>query len=262
MRILRRMPGPAAALLALACGLTSLIAAQPASAGAAKAPRPGQWTQVTGKLTNIDDAGLARGSDGVLHVLWTSGQTGSFRVQDTPVSASGVVGKTMTIQAHIFSANDPDATVTSQGVDAFWNEVKTGAPDATTGVFEAARPLRGGSWKLGPVTSTKFDWQSSESAAPGTGGTPWVDFDNAGGIGVHHTGSLTSEISFHTCCVNSAAIGTDSRTGAAWITYRSFVPGHQGLFAQRVSASGHRTGPPSSCRDRAPAAARRPSTSG
>ncbi len=161
MRILRRMPGTAAALLALACGLTSLIAVQPVSAGAAKAPRPGQWTQVTGKLTNIDDVGLARGSDGVLHVLWTSGGTGTFRVQETPISPSGVVGKVVTIQAHIFSANDPDATVTPKGVDAFWNEVKTSAPDASTGVFEAARPLRGGTWKLGPVTSTRFDWQSS-----------------------------------------------------------------------------------------------------
>ncbi len=53
MRILRRMSGrtpiPLAAVvpLALACGLT----------------------QVTGKLSNIDDVGLARGRDGVLHVL-------------------------------------------------------------------------------------------------------------------------------------------------------------------------------------------------
>lgn len=105
MRILRRMPGRTAIPLALACGLTGVVAVQPASASAAsaRAPRPGQWTQVTGKLSNINDVGLARSRDGVLHVLRTSGTTGAFRVRDTPVSARGVVGKTVPIVSGSFN---------------------------------------------------------------------------------------------------------------------------------------------------------------
>jgi hypothetical protein len=245
MRTPRRMPAP----VLLAIGLTALVPALPASAGVTRPSHPGQsqshpgqWTQITSKLTNIKDVGLVRGADGVLHVLWATGPTGAVRVSDTPISASGAVGRPVTIAAHIFAANDPDATATPKGLDAFWNEVKSSAPNAPTGIFEATRPVRGGSWRLGPVTPTRFDWQSSESAAPGTGSAPWTDFISSSGITVHHSGHPVAEIGVHTCCVDQAGIGTDSKSGAAWVTYLSTIPGHAGLFAQRVTAAGTRSG--------------------
>lgn len=232
----------------LAAGLGVAAAAAPAQvlAGPAKAPRPGHWTQVTGKLTDIDDIGLARGKDGVLHVLWTSGGTGTFRVSDTPIKANGVVGHPVTIQSHIFEANDPDATVTSRGLAVFWNEVKSNTPNPPTGTFEATRPSRGGSWRISAVTGVPFDWQTSLAAAPGTGGSPWTAFGSGGGDGitVDHIGHPASQFGFPNCCVANEGIGTDSKTGAAYATYASTVTRHNGPYAQRLTTAGKRSGAP------------------
>lgn len=61
---------------------------------------------------------------------------------------------TVPIASGAFNASDPDAVATPRGLDVFWNEVSSSSPGGTTGVFEATRPLKGGSWKLGKVTST------------------------------------------------------------------------------------------------------------
>ncbi len=232
----------------LACALiptaTAVQVSTAAAASQAKAPRPGQWTQVTTKLTDIDDVGLARGLDGVLHVLWTSGGTGTFKVSDTPIKANGVVGRPVTIESRIFSASDPDAIATSAGLAVFWNAVKTGSPTSPVGTFEARRPSRDGSWRISAVTPTVDSWMSSLGAAPGTGGSTWTAFGNASGIAVHHSGHPAAELGFATCCVTNQAIGTDAKTGTAFATYLSTMPKHSGLFALRVTAAGKRSGAP------------------
>jgi hypothetical protein len=249
-----RAPARTSLHLATACGLAAGLliiptaalrqGALPAFAAQGRAPRPGQWTQVTTPLTLIDDVGLARGADGVLHVLWTTGSTGHLRVSDTPVSASGVVGRPVTIASSLFSATDPDATVTSAGLAAFWDEVKTSAPSSPTGIFEATRPSRGGAWHLAGVTSTPFDWLSSVAVAPGTRDAPWVDFEDSAGIAVHHAGFAVRQLAYPACCVTQEGIGTDSATGTTWATYVSDMPKHSGLFAQRLTDAGQRSGPP------------------
>jgi hypothetical protein len=64
---LRRTAVFLAASSGLTLAATGIVPVQ-AAPTAARAPKPGQWTQVTGKLTIINDIGLARGKDGVLHV--------------------------------------------------------------------------------------------------------------------------------------------------------------------------------------------------
>ncbi|HUD35968.1 MAG TPA: hypothetical protein VMR14_03660 [Streptosporangiaceae bacterium] len=177
-------------------------------------------------------------------MLWTTGSTGHIRVADTPVSASGVVGHPVTIASNVSSATDPDATVTSAGLAAFWDEVKTSAPSSPIGIFEATRPSRGGTWHLAGVTTTPFDWLSSVAAAPGTNGAPWVDYEDSAGIAVHHAGFGVAQLSFSACCVIDEGIGTDSATGTTWATYLSEMPKHSGLFAQRLTAAGKRSGSP------------------
>ena len=82
----------------------------------------------------IDDIGLARGSDGVLHVLWTTDGTSNQAVMDTPVSASGTVGKAVMI-TRFFLATDPDATVTPAGLAAIWNGIQTSKAKSPMGTF-------------------------------------------------------------------------------------------------------------------------------
>lgn len=243
MHRLRRTAVFAVAATGLTVAATGVVPVQAASTSA-KAPKPGHWTQVTGKLTNIDDIGLARGKDGVLHVLWTSGGTNHRLVADTPISPAGVVGKPVTIQSHIFAATNPDATVTPAGLAVFWNAVRSSAPDSQVGTFEATHPSRGGTWKIGSVTPTTFSWGDFVSASAGPTGTAWTDFGNSNGIVVHHFGHAPVQLSFSTCCVNSEGVGIDSKTGTTWVTYLSLRPHHMGLFAQRVTAAGKPSGSP------------------
>ena len=134
--------------LASAAGL-----AVPLLGGAAAAAETGTppvaaatWSRVTPAGTNIiDDIGLARGNDGVLHVLWTGDGTSNLGIMDTPISANGTVGKAVTI-ARFFLPTDPDATVTPTGIAAIWNGIQTSKPNSAMGTFEATRPLSGGQW--------------------------------------------------------------------------------------------------------------------
>ena len=85
------------------------------------------WSRVTPAGTNIiDDVGLARGTDGVLHVLWTTDAASNQAIMDTPISAGGTVGTSVQV-TKFFLATDPDAVVTPTGLAAVWNGIKTSA---------------------------------------------------------------------------------------------------------------------------------------
>jgi len=69
-----------------AVALAGILAAPTSTAVAAGSAQP-RWTRVTATgLGNSTDIGLARGLDGVLHVLWTAGSSGKFRVLDTQIA--------------------------------------------------------------------------------------------------------------------------------------------------------------------------------
>src|SRR5690349_3002001 len=90
----RILAGGVCALLAVA--LATATASGPAASAStdartshgnspAAAISPGHWAQVTAPLPNnplIPEIGLARGSDGVLHVLWTTGGGTTWHVKD------------------------------------------------------------------------------------------------------------------------------------------------------------------------------------
>jgi hypothetical protein len=229
-------------LLAAAAGAAP-AGASPASTAAL---RPGQhWSRVTATgLSNSSDIGLVRGHDGVLHVLWTTGSTGTFRVMDTPITAAGAVGHAVTIASKLRNALDPDATWTPTGLDAFWNGQKTSSVSHEIGTYEATRPVKGGSWRVAGITrAVDIYWQSSDAAATGKDGRPWVTFGYGGGIGVLHYGRPEHGLSLSACCVYDEGIGTDSRSGTAWLTYFSLVAGHSGIYEQQLAPSGTPAGP-------------------
>jgi hypothetical protein len=143
---------------AFCCALLATTAAAWPTAGAraAGAPKPGTWRRVTATaLDNIAEIGLARGGDGVLHVLWTSGSTtGHYSVLDTPIAANGIASRSVTIASHFYSAMYPDGTATPAGLDVFWNGGQSGAPGSPQGTYEATRPSRGGAWHLSASVTT------------------------------------------------------------------------------------------------------------
>ena len=232
-----------AAANAAAAGLPAAGAHVTAAVTGATAGGPGRWSQVTASGTStIADVGLVRGADGVLHVIWAEGGTGQQKIIDTPVGPGGTPGKQVAIASHLYLATDPDATATPGGLDVFWNGFEANAANAPQGTFEATRPVRGGAWKLSgstpPLPAVPFT-SSSDSAGTGSDGKPWVAFTGTDSLVVLHQGHHETQIPPTTgCCVYNPGFGTDGSAGATWLAYVSVIGGKEGVYAQRLSASG------------------------
>lgn len=260
MHALNKLTGAtasAALITALAAVLSSgaiagaaTVATSPAGVAQAAAPKPGHWSRITANgLGNINEVGLVRGADGVLHVLWLDGITAdNFAIMDTPVAADGAVGRTTAIASHLFLASFPDATATRTGLDVFWNADQTSSADSS-GTYEATRPLRGGSWHAsGVVPTVNLDWGDLLSAATGSDGRPWVDFGFSGGIAALHYGRaerVIVSVPSARCCTYEEGMGVDGRTGAAWATWYWLMTDGTGIYTQRIAQSGTPVGRPS-----------------
>ena len=259
--------GGTAGLLAVSLGAAA-IQVSPASAATGQAAssaatrqtpatpaagviRPGQWVQVTTPLKGtaiIPQIGLARGRDGVLHVVWLNGASPAFAIKDTPITAGGRVGKPVTVASHWFLANDPDATVTPNGVVALWNGIKSETKD-DHGTATATRPLSGGSWKVSPTIIPGLtgapDTGSPDTAATGSDGKPWVAFSGTDSLVVDHFGHPEVQLNpgKFQCCVQEAGLATDGKSGVTSLTYASDISHHEGVFARPLTASGKAAGP-------------------
>jgi hypothetical protein len=233
-------------VIAAAIGALAAAALCPGLAGAAsaaphRAPRPGAWTQVTAAgMLDFADIGLARGTDGVLHVVWTTGSTGKFAIMDTPIAADGAVGHPVTVGAHEYQATFPDATATPTRIYAFWNIISNSTPQAIVGLAKASRPAGGGPWNaLIPVAKDlNLVWSFSVSAATGSDGKPWVVFGIPGGFELLHFGNAERTIGIKGCCVYNPGIGVDGRSGTTWLTYYSNIAGRSGIYASQMSKTG------------------------
>jgi hypothetical protein len=251
--VAKRLASPA--LLAAGMLIASLGAvAAPASTAAASAhvaapaARPGHWSQVTTPTVAdaiIHEIGLARGSNGVLHVLWLSGK-GPYKIMDTPISASGTVGRAVTVASGWFLATDPDATVLPGRLAVLWNGDKnsTGKPQGT---FEATRPLSGGSWSVSSTVTPNLVGAAfpglALTAATGSDGKPWVAYNGTNSMVVGHLGHPEVQISPNRCCLYLAGLATDGRSGQTWISYGSLITARMGIFARPLTQSGRPAGP-------------------
>jgi hypothetical protein len=244
----------AAVLAAAAALLGTTVMATTASAGTARrqtpAGGPGHWSQVTANgAENFADIGLARGGRGTLNVIWASGQlsAGHAKIIDTPISSSGAVGRAVTIASGEFLVTDPDATVTGTRIDAIWNGIESGAPGAPEGTFVASRNASGGSWSAPanvPALTAIPDTSSSDSAATGSDGKPWVAFYGTDSLAVVHIGHPERELGpTNACCVYYPGFGVDGHSGATWIAYQSLINKHEGIFVRPLASSGAPAGP-------------------
>lgn len=106
------MRGYVVASAVFVAALASVTTALSASAGP-----PGVWTKVTGgDRRNIDDVGLARTSNGVLHVLWQR-RTGPINtsIVHTSVTKAGKVGGTNVVVGGLRTVDDPAVLVLRDG---------------------------------------------------------------------------------------------------------------------------------------------------
>ncbi len=229
----------AAALVAAATGTGT------AASGPARPAKSGHWTQATAAgQQDFADIGLVRGTNGVLHVIWTSSTIDTASIYDTPIKADGAVGKSVVITAHLLAASYPDATSWSGTLHAFWNQTSK-AGKLFTGTAIATWPAGGKHWD--PITGVSpainDGWGDSIAATTGADGKPWVAFNIGGGFEVSHYGHAKNEIHIAGCCVYNPGIGSDGHTGATWLTWYASIPGHKaGVYVQQLNQNGAKIG--------------------
>ncbi len=234
-----------AALIACVLGTGTAAAAGPMAVRPA-APKPGHWTQATlPGQENFSDVGLARGPNGVLHVIWTSGKTGNMTVWDTPIQSSGVVGKSVALSKRLSQAWFPDATLSGRTLHAFWNQTSTSGTGSDTAMV--SWPAGSKHWSapsIVPATSSSVDF--TIAASTGADGQPWVAFVDNGNQGFEaaHYGHARKQFKTTGCCAYNAGIGVDSRTSAAWVTWYSNATHRVGILAQQLKPDGTRVGGP------------------
>jgi hypothetical protein len=137
---------------------------------AASAGPPGRWTQIThahnGAKSNL---GLARGKDGVLHIVWAGPNRGPFTaIFDTPVSSGGVVGQQRAVVSGWNSVQPPAAAVAPDGsIHALVSGQKVPAnTDPYAGLNEVVGP---GNWKLGTRAFGSYQITVPSNAEVGVG---------------------------------------------------------------------------------------------
>src|SRR5262245_65851219 len=79
-----------------------------AAAGSAAGGPPGSWTRLPGTVVNFAEPGLARTSDGVLHVVYTRKAGTKSELAHATVSAGGNVGSTAVALGGWASMSHPD----------------------------------------------------------------------------------------------------------------------------------------------------------
>jgi hypothetical protein len=219
-------------------------------AAAASSGPPGRWTRITTTNTvNFAEPGLARTSDGVLHVVWHRPVSAlSEDLVHSAVSPAGaLVGSPVTIQGGWVALNQrPDLVVSPDGNSlrlflAGLHSTSPGDPLNSGELLTETAGRDGLSWSgLQRATSTHAAAYGSSGigAAMAPNSTPIVatgDPDNIAHFGV---GGGAFRYETRSCCVYDPDVGVDSQSSQAYVAWFSLVNGNTGLYAQAITPSG------------------------
>src|SRR5437867_6002240 len=124
----------ASAVAIVVIAVIAVIAATPAPAGP-----PGSWTRLPGTVVNFAEPGLARTSDGVLHVVYTRKAGTKEELVHTTVSPAGSVGDAKVALAGWSSMSHPDLLRMPDGsLRVFFGGIRTTNPGETNNALNTA----------------------------------------------------------------------------------------------------------------------------
>ena len=141
---MRRFPLSLFASAFLIVGLSLPAAAQsttttaPTTTTTGPPPIAAEWTRVTDAAgRNIDEVGVTRTADDVLHVFWRQKVPGGNeeQIQHTPVAATGDVGATNVASGPYASVGNPVGILTSDGGLRIFFAGLTGSSSPLDGVL-------------------------------------------------------------------------------------------------------------------------------
>jgi hypothetical protein len=223
---------PAAALV--------LVAALAPTAGAAP------WRQVTASGgDSIDQVGIVRTSDGVLHVAWH--KDGDLR--HTAISRSGKIGATSPIQSGWTGHMDPALTAVPGGIRVVWGAIRSNDTSDPNQDLNTALSTNGGaSWALTPGSIIPRGAQAYGSDASATtlpNGTVLEAWAGTLGTWVHSGLSPATPNVDYQGPLGPYGYGpglASDESGRAMMAWFSSSASHRGVLAQGVNANGSAAG--------------------
>jgi hypothetical protein len=216
---------------------------------AAAGPR-GQWTRLPGTVVNFAEPGLARTSDGVLHVIYTRRNGSREDLIHVAVAPSGRVGGDSVALGGWSAMSHPDLLRMPDGtLRAFFGGIRSTAPGETNNAMNTATaPASGSSWTLKPGRAAQAVYAYATGVA-GAGlakdGTPISTWSGSPGLGFHYgidPAQPDGTIPQTGCCLYTPEIAVDSASGQAWVGFHSNENTGAGLYVNAIGPSGPQGG--------------------
>jgi hypothetical protein len=236
MRLRRWVAASTVALLALA-------------ASSAAGP-PGQWTRLPGTVINFAEPGLARTSDGVLHVLYTRRNGSRNDLIHVSVARNGRVGGESVALGGWSGMSHPDLLRMPDGtLRAFFGGIRSTSTGETNNAMNTATaPASGSSWTLKPGRAAQALYAYA-TGVTGAGlardGTPISTWSGTPGLGYHYgvdPAQPDGAIPQSGCCLYVPDVAVDSGSGQAWVGFHSLESASPGLFVNAIGPGGPQGG--------------------
>jgi hypothetical protein len=221
-----------------------------AVAGSAAAGPPGQWTKLPGTVINFAEPGLARTSDGVLHVVYTRKNGTKEELVHLEVAPGGNVGPDAVALGGWSTMSHPDLLRMPDGsLRAFFGGIRsTNAGETNNSMNTATAPASGAPWTLKPGKAA----QSTSAYATGVAGgglakdgTPISTWSGSPGLGFHYgidASTPDGKISQTGCCLYTPEVAVDSASGQAWVGFHSNESAAPGLYVNAIGPAGAQGG--------------------
>jgi hypothetical protein len=209
------------------------------------APITAVWTRVTDAAgRNIDEVGVARTADGVLHVLWRQKVPGGNQEQvvHTPVSTVGEVGSTVVASSPWGSAGNPAVIVTSDGGLRIFFGGLTGSNAQLDGVQSASAKADGQTWtpQGGRGSSPTCAVPEGVGAGLRSDGTPVFTYAYSFALGLHaglDPATPDTDLRTTTTCCDYLPNLAFTKGGTGVLAWFSNADGEVGTWAQPIAPS-------------------------
>jgi len=213
-----------------------------ALAASASAGSPGQWTRLPGTVVNFAQPGLARTSEGVLHVLYVRKNGTKSDLVHVAVSPTGNVGHDSVVLGGWSAIAHPDLLrMPDNSLRAFFGGIRSAAAgDDNDALNTATAPATGAKWTLqeGRAAQALYAYATTVTGAGlAKDGTPISTWSGTPGLGYHYGVDPTDadgKIPQSGCCLYNPDIGVDATSGQAWLGFSSNESASPGLFVNAI----------------------------
>jgi hypothetical protein len=198
------------------------------------------WSRVTDNGgRNIDEVGLARTRDGVLHVAWRIQGAGAAgeSLRHATIQPNGRVGPATTAVGGLGGLSNPDLVVGADGGLLLFYGAITPTP---SGVRMSSAGQAGMGWS-GPQKVSSDSQGGDPGAAVDKNGTPvfaWAAGTNTyyklGTDAGQQDGFLGPSPK---CCYYDPEVAVDDAGGAGFVAYHSNATGEPGIFVRQILPS-------------------------